>query len=170
MKEKQLYLFGPRKNEEKADSRFKIILPLDTLILLSAAMIILFTVSFSLGVERGRRITLYSGTQGKEKVETKKIGSKPTITEKKEENRKAAIKDEESEKYHIQVASFQKEGTAKTEAKTLKEAGFPVLVSKKGKYAVVYVGEFDSETEAKNMLRALKKRYKDCILRKLCRK
>ena len=69
--------------------------------------------------------------------------------------------------YYIQVASFRKENTAYLEAKILKEKGYPVSVTRKGEYAVVYVGNFENEIEANNNFNSLRKRYKDCILREL---
>jgi len=71
------------------------------------------------------------------------------------------------QKYNIQVASFHKENAARKEAEQLNEKGYSTSVARKGKYVVIYVGEFDNEGEAKSNFELLQKRYKDCILRQL---
>ncbi|MBD3264998.1 MAG: hypothetical protein GF375_07835, partial [Candidatus Omnitrophica bacterium] len=53
------------------------------------------------------------------------------------------------------------------EADRLKDMGYPASVERKGKYAVVYVGNFDNKKRAKEYLQSLRKTYKDCILRRL---
>ncbi|MBP7088181.1 MAG: SPOR domain-containing protein [Candidatus Omnitrophica bacterium] len=189
MEGKQLYFFNLNKNTEKTDSQATIVLSLDKIILLGVITLILLMVSFSFGVEKGKRITLVSLQQ---KTEENKLNttSKINISEQQEpveqqlaapqelpqpsvmDNTEKTIKTDIDEnkniaKYYIQVASFQKENSAKEEANILKTKGYPVIIAKKGNYIVVYVGNFNDEKEAKHKLQILKERYKDCILRRL---
>ncbi|MCM8756447.1 MAG: SPOR domain-containing protein [Candidatus Omnitrophica bacterium] len=69
-------------------------------------------------------------------------------------------------KYIIQVASYLKENVAKKEQEYLEKSGHPVMLSKKGKYIVIYVGEFNTKEEAENTKSILKKRYNDCFVKR----
>ena len=171
MSGKQLYLFSHHKDNEKGNNRPKVILPLDTLILMSVIAILLFTISFSMGVEKGKKII-----QGKEKVkegvasstlsqDTAKIKSKDIDeTTKANQGKKEEVR-EENDSYHVQVASFKKENSARKEVQRLEDNGYPVVVMKKGDYLVLYVGGFENKGEAKNNFKNLKKMYKDCIFK-----
>lgn len=173
MRGKQLYLFSHHKDNEKDSGRPKVILPLDTLILLGVITILLFTISFSLGVEKGKSITRRIG-ESKEKIASPGIQNQDTAkTRNKSINKKAKTIQwpkkeivEEKERYHVQVASFKKENSAQVEVKRLKESGYPVRIMKKGDYVVIYVGGFESEREARSSFNDLKKRYRDCIFKK----
>jgi len=177
MEKNQLYLFGLSKETNNERQKKKVIVPIDALILISGIVIILCALSFSLGVNRGKKISLANLNKEKTK-ETAKL--KPE--QKAELATPKAIREEalqpkldsrdtdlmqETGKYRIQVASFLKEKSANQEAKRLKQKGYPVIILKKGKYVVVYVGNFESEEVAKNNMQALKKTYKDCMLRRL---
>ena len=171
MSGKQLYLFTHRKDNTKDSGRPKVILPLDTLILLGVITILLFTISFSMGVERGKSIT--QGIKGAKK-EISPAQSQDTATSKNKSINKDAEAtqrskkkvEEKKERYHVQVASFKKENSARKEVERLEEGGYPVRIMKKGDYVVIYVGGFENEGEAKSNFKDLKKRYKDCIFRK----
>ena len=56
MKDKQLYLFGFNKDENKDSGRQKVVLPLDGIVLFVIIAVLIFTLSFSLGVEKGKKI------------------------------------------------------------------------------------------------------------------
>jgi hypothetical protein len=174
MESKQLYLFGSQSQPGKKPLRYKVVLPLDALILLTAVLIIFLVFAFSLGIERGRNLALRSFETNKESallVEEKDATPQEPIQEAfirpQAENNQNKEDDEEAKLYRIQVASFCKEITAEKEAESLKDKGYSVLVLTKGKYAVVYVGGFKNENQAKETLQVLKKTYKDCILRRL---
>jgi len=145
-------------------------LPQDTLILLGVIAILLFTISFSMGVERGKKVALKTGKAGEE-LKSPSRSENTTII--KNENRnaetpsKAADRDEgDKNSYHVQVASFKKENSARKEVERLKNSGYPVVVMKKGDYVVIYVGGFENEREARSNFEGLKERYKDCIFKK----
>ncbi len=69
--------------------------------------------------------------------------------------------------YAIQLASYQGLQQAQKEAAALKKKGLQAYVLKKGKYSVLYVGTYTTKTTAQSMLSQLKKRYHDCIIRRL---
>jgi cell division protein FtsN len=180
MEGQQLYLSGFRNQPPQGPNRHRISLPVDMLILVSVALVLLLILSFSLGVERGKRLTsnmavikesdvalddiLTDRLAQEEGVEQKQVIEKPkeAVTDKKAEERK-----EEKIRYKIQVASFYKENIANKAAEDLQKQGYQAFVDKKGKFMVVYVGNFEDETKAKQALQALRKQFKDCILRRL---
>jgi cell division septation protein DedD len=57
MRQEQLRLFKTEDDASAAAQRKMILIPLDTLVLLAVVVLLLFVVSFSLGVERGRKAT-----------------------------------------------------------------------------------------------------------------
>lgn len=167
---KQLYLFSHLKDNEKGGSRPKVILPQDTLILLGVIAILLFTISFSMGVERGKKVAFNAG-EAREELESLTRSENTTII--RNENRNAETPSKAADRdggdrnsYHVQVASFKKENSAHKEVERLESNGYPVVVMKKGDYVVIYVGGFENEREARSNFKDLKKRYKDCIFKK----
>lgn len=98
----------------------------------------------------------------------KEADSTKTIKENKTSEKSNPPKDNKNvEKYIIQVASYLKEGMANNEVKKLENSGYPAFVSKKGKFIVIFVGEFNDKQKAEEKMRSLKKKYNDCILRRL---
>jgi len=177
MERNQLYLFGLSKKANDERQKKKVIIPVDTLILISGVIVILCALSFSLGVNKGKKIHLANLNKKKmEKIEElgsekkTKLASLKTVQEEvlqpKSDARNTELMKKTSE-YRIQVASFLKEKSANQEAEKLKQKGYPALISKIGKYMVVYVGNFENEEIAKNNMQILRKTYKDCMLRRL---
>lgn len=112
MRDKQLNLFGIDDNNSDMKKRYTIILPLDTIILLSIVVLLLLTLAFSLGVERGRKIALRN-LEKKEKLllERDSIIAKDTFT---------------PESYNQQVKPIE----PKLEEQTIEETT-PILPEKK---------------------------------------
>lgn len=179
MKPRQLNLFGAKTNKENKLPREGIIVPVDTAVLLIVVIILLFVIAFSWGMERGRRLTLgaLAKEAGSQKENTKTEAPKTQkireTEEKKEEENSKDLEEKRSNPttkttdrlYRIQVASFYKLSSANQEAKELKDKGYSVKIGKKGKYSVVYVGNFNNKKEAEKNLKKLKKTYQDCMLR-----
>ena len=176
MKERQLSLFASKNESAGNKNRYKLILPLDALFLGSAVAILLLILSFSLGVERGKKIasaSIASSQAQDEKVEPlKNIRTKKAKIQEdtppqepiKQAQEKSIKKDNV---YRIQVASFHKENSANAEAQKLKNDGYQVLTMRKGDWVAVYVGSFEDEKEAESNLKDLREKYADCILRRL---
>jgi len=205
MKGKQLYFF--ESDEEKNMQKRNIVnLPLDTLIMFSIVIALLFALMFSLGVEKGRKIA-YALTEKNEikheaavldtpapvgasapkkiisspgeiyqnlktqipnapRLQTANLAPAPVEAIAYDTNEQTA-EENTTNKYLIQVATFMKENVANKEAKSLEKNGYPVLVAKKGKFIVVFVGNFKGTQEAQKNMKELKKKYKDCFLRRL---
>lgn len=132
-------------------------------------------ISFSMGVERGKRLAFLtpaakikayssSGSKSEKLTGEKPDGRQPA--ERREIIKEPVLKDFQ-ENFAIQLASYQTENPARKEAELLKKKGFDPLVLSKGKYTVLYVGKFASKEKAKIALSELKKRYKDCFIRRM---
>lgn len=133
-----------------------------TLILIGSA--IMSIVSFSLGVERGKKLAL---TAKSESITGPKVESVPAPES--QEIIQPPIHKDAPVNYTIQVASYENKASAEREAETLRKNGLLSLILAKGKYTVVCVGNFSNRETAKALLSELKKqkRYRDCLIRKL---
>jgi hypothetical protein len=186
MRERQLNLFNFEGGGRDIKKRNTIIIPIDTLILLAIVGALLIILSFSIGVERGRRIALRN-IENNDKVDlgTNLISSQfedTQITEAEVEEESDLLeqtaenisdkKDNEAsvsgeKKYIIQVATYLKEKIALDEARKLEESGYSVSVSKKGEFIVLFVSGFENRKNAQKAMQSLRKRYKDCFIRRL---
>ena len=111
----------------------------------------------------------------KEPEETEKISVKEVNKPKQRTARvetieppkvKASSKDS-GKRYLIQVASYLTKDKAQEEANKLEGNGFPTKIEKKGKYVVIFVGEFNNRTVAEENMQQLRKVYHDCFIRRL---
>lgn len=169
-------------------------LSLENIIVLCIIFVMVLVLFFSFGVERGKKIALLAPTGGDAAIvrTVKENTVKPTaqkipqdereervvfpvnVPEEIREEREPAFKPplertEEQEKlFTIQVASFKLEKNAKMEADRLKGIGHnDTFVVPKGDYSIVCVGKFIQMNEAKQFSSKLKKRYNDCLVRRL---
>ncbi len=69
--------------------------------------------------------------------------------------------------YTVQVASILRSENVKKELSRLENKGFSAFGLLKGKYTVVCVGKFTAREQAQNALAKLKTKYPDCQIRKL---
>ncbi|HOW36013.1 MAG TPA: SPOR domain-containing protein [Candidatus Omnitrophota bacterium] len=69
--------------------------------------------------------------------------------------------------YTIQVASFKSKDYAQKEAGALKKNGYNSLIIPKKNHLIVCVGKFSGKDQAQVVLTQLKKKYKDCMIRRL---
>lgn len=192
MGERQLHLFGIDDGERVLKQRNTVSLPLDTFVLLLVVVVLLFVLAFSLGVERGRKIashkiedafSLETTSLAEENIAVKQESSQAKIIEDSKEvvliERPLAaaetasnsiskpVVEQNSKQYIIQVATYLKEDIALAEAKKLKTQGQEVSVSKKGNFSVLFSGGFENREEAQKAMQLLRKRYKDCFIRRL---
>ncbi|MCG2677250.1 SPOR domain-containing protein [bacterium] len=73
-------------------------------------------------------------------------------------------------KFTIQVASFQDKARAELVANGLKQKGYQSVISSKGlpdkgTWYRVFVGDFDTEDEARSLLEKLKESHKDSFIK-----
>lgn len=163
----------------------------EKIILLIMSFIITGALSFSLGVERGKKMAAANANDIQIEIANTKPQAAPIQEQKKlfkniteeEKNRLANLpqslpvqlnngneKETSSEKkpcYTVQLASYKTNTTAQKEAQKLQEKGHTTLVINKGNYIILCVGNFADKETAKTKLSELKKKYRDGIIRRL---
>jgi len=153
-------------------------------IILAILFIACGIISFSLGVRRGKMLSLIKTTSminlaKKNNTVRSQVIAAANVTKIKSglthkaaaiPQKKPAIQQADltvSEKYAIQVASFRTRKNAEKEASFLEKKGFSTLIRNKGEYAVVYVGEFPDRKKADSVFNELRKKYSDCVMRRM---
>lgn len=181
MKDRQLNLFRQENGAGEIRKRNIVSFSLDTVILCAVVVVLLVIVSFSLGVERGRRLAssrqlpedIYkSFAVSPEPVSVAVVAEPAAMPEAEpviiDEEEVKKIEEKESQKrYIIQLASYLKESAALEEAKQIKKQGFSVSTSKQGKYIVLFVDNFNEIGPAQKAMKKLREKYKDCFIRRL---
>ncbi|MGD0336914.1 MAG: SPOR domain-containing protein [Candidatus Omnitrophota bacterium] len=144
-------------------------------------LIIIFVItgiiSFTLGVERGKRINLAASggiVPNKVNIEAKVANEpvpEPPVEQEKFLARKTAAINEVltagKKNYTIQLASYKTTSYAQKEADLLKKKGFSAVVMPRGKYVILCVGTFSDKETAQPLLSELKKKYEGCYIRRL---
>jgi len=126
-------------------------------ILIIIGLVTISIISFSLGVEKGKKLSLAKFNSHLD-IALTAPASIPKVTEKAEEKVPG---------YTIQLASYKTKTHAQKETELLKKRGLSPLVLSKGNYAVLCVGNFSNKQTAQSLLSELRKRYKDCYVRRL---
>ena len=126
-------------------------------ILLVIVIFIISLVSFSAGLEKGKRLKLQAQPKNEQIIITSPL---PGL-EKKLKNK------EDIAEFTIQVATFKTQAYAQKEAKRLEKKGLSALIIPRGKYVCVSVGRFSRKKEASLTLSQLRKTYHDCYIRRL---
>lgn len=135
-------------------------------------------ISFSLGVEKGKRIVSSNMLLERARLPmpAQPVVSMPELKQEAGNSDKPVriVKPkEEAQKnikgYTIQVASYKTKEYAKREAESLKRRGLSTLFLNKGRYTVLCVGNFSNRNAAESLLSELKKqkRYAGCLIRRL---
>ncbi len=188
MQEKQLYLNGLKDSESMPQDRPVMHLRLDSIIISAVIILLLLAASFSLGIERGKRLAVASTNKDSlEAFEDSFFETQPKlqeISQAKSEERLSADeniilvtedkapsfqteKEPDEKQYRIQVASFKKKTAAEIETLQLQNNGYQAYHYKSGTYNVVYVEGSSIKEDAEKILTVLKQKYKDCLLRRL---
>ena len=175
----QLELFSQDNNRACAanpngkGSFFTFIRAYEKVILFIIAFAATGIVSFSLGVEKGKRlaeskpVTLRDYAAKTQPPLPVKPSAIPLPVEKEAVSQPTNQEKDLLQNYTIQVGSYQTKNQAQKEAQVLKKRGLFATVVSKGKYDIVCVGSFPSKTKAQTTLVQLKKQYRDCFIRKL---
>ena len=173
--------------ERAARSRFlfaHLTFSLENVIVGLIVILMMIVLSYSLGVERGKRVAFKETSSPVVSSETpaavpslkkeKPLRQvKPEIPSVPRENasisplRPKEVQEIVKNTYTIQVASFKDEQLAREEADILKKKGYEIYVMPKGIYSIVCVGKFLKKDEAQDVLNPLKRKYKDCLVRRL---
>jgi len=69
--------------------------------------------------------------------------------------------------YTIQIASYAGKTSAQREMDALKKEGLLPVIKSSGNYTVLCVGNFPDKATAKSLLTQLKRKYRDCYIRRL---
>ncbi|MCX5705086.1 MAG: SPOR domain-containing protein [Candidatus Omnitrophica bacterium] len=192
----QLELFTPGANagvlkprsEKKAFlARFR---AYDKVILMIIGIVVTSIVSFSLGVEKGKQISMRKSSAVFDVALVEKLPQAPLIKQQPAVKTQApavqaAVKlatvaatgnknvvvmpsvQTAIGSYAIQVASYKTKSAALRESEALKKQGFVTTLLTKGDYIVLCVGNFNSKEKAQTMLPQLAKRYQGCMIRRL---
>lgn len=132
-------------------------------ILIIIGIVITGIISFSLGVEKGKSRSVQLPV--KKNIE-KEINAAEQRTINKDQTSNEPEPPEKQD-YIIQLASYKTKAYAQKEAEALKKKGLSPLVLSKGNYVVLCIGNFSNRQTAQSLLSELKKRYKDCYIRRL---
>ncbi len=179
-KQSQFELFpgAPGSSADASRPRYlfaHLTLSLENTVVLAIMMVMTVVFAFSLGVEKGKKLT--------KKIESispinlvRQERSSPEESNKKFDasfpESKIVVGAPASERplnslYTIQVASFKEETYAQKEASALKRKGFDAFVAEKGDYSIVCVGKFRDKDQTNLWVPKLKRKYTDCLVRRL---
>jgi len=173
----QLELFseenGQSQKKQISNSFLRYIWAYERSILISIGILATGVISFSLGVEKGKRLMMLKADAHldlalNKQQEAPKPDTQSTINQKGQNQ--TPIKNEPkeySENYTVQIASYKTFGHAQDEVTALKKRGLSSFVLSKGKFSIVCVGSFPKQESARPLLVQLKKRYRDCYIRRL---
>ncbi|MBM3245441.1 MAG: SPOR domain-containing protein [Candidatus Omnitrophica bacterium] len=141
-------------------------------IILAICFMVTSAVSFSLGMERGKRIAALR-TDSKLDLASpvkKELAPVQIAVQKAPEPAvvlRSQVLNVTGSIYAIQLATYKSRSGADKEAELLRKKGLSPLVLVKSGYFVLYASNFKDKETAKQTQAELKKRYKDCIIRRL---
>jgi cell division septation protein DedD len=72
-----------------------------------------------------------------------------------------------SRRYTIQVATFHAKNNAEKDIAALRQRGLAPILLSRGKFNVLCVGTFPNQETARSLLVELRKKYRDCYIRRL---
>jgi len=139
----QLELFTQDSNSQHYKPRpvkdpvFLRIRKYEKVILLIMVLALTSIISFSIGVENGKRVILTENNSGT------------------------------AESYTVQVAAFKNKGLALRQAQLLTQSGMAPMVFAKGSYIILCVGKFSNQESAQLLLIQLQRTYAGCRIRRL---
>jgi len=143
--------------------RLSLSLSYEALIIILIGVVLMASIIFSLGVERGRSLNsndveLLAPIQPV--VAVPAPAASVTVQPK---GNAAPVTDKP---YTIQVASYRTRDLAEKEISRIKATGYSADIIKKGDYFILCVGSFATKDASKQTLAAMEKRYKGCLIRK----
>jgi septal ring-binding cell division protein DamX len=130
-------------------------------------MLISGIVSFSLGVEKGKRLAQARSSPSRATYVPPAAVKNAIIEEERVVPPAQATIITASGYYTIQLASYKSSACAKREAEALKRKGLAPIILKKGNYIVLCVGNFPSKETARSLMPQLAPRYRGCYIRRL---
>lgn len=136
------------------------------------AVIIASLASFSIGVEKGKRIAFHSASRIIPALPPAAAIAPvipPAIPKPIIPQENIIIKKDSApmESFTIQVASVSQKGSITNELARLKNKGYAGFSLAKGKYTIICVGKYYGKVEAQSSLNKIKNHYPDSMLRRL---
>ncbi|MCU0652372.1 MAG: SPOR domain-containing protein [Candidatus Omnitrophica bacterium] len=176
----QLELFSGNKNtsDGRIASRrpfWSYIRGYERFIMVVIGFIVTGIICFSIGVEKGKQTAGLlkvnsrfdtAGLQPQQRTAAV-LQQKQAPAMPKEQESSNSGTDNDSNNYTIQIASYQSRAVAQREAEFLKKKGFSTIVIAKGTYTILCVGNFPNKQKANTSLVEMKKKYRDCFIRRL---
>lgn len=162
----------------------------DNLVITGIVSVMALLVMFSLGVERGKRLALAekNTVQNGQNIVSLHSSSDPsgdmaaateaqTISAPPDDGPETAlpypaavtvpVTSSLDEGFTVQIATYKGERRAKEVVGQLQKLGHESFFLSKGEYVVVCVGKFNVKDEAKRLSLELKKKFKDCYVRRI---
>ncbi len=188
MENNQLSFF---KDDEPKKRKFEF--SPDKLILTAIFFIVCIIISYSIGVETGKRLKTKEIQANPGQIDTKieiaeipeKLLEEESAIQKKEKGQslKSPDKDKNTRNqdtiaepeptqetkpfYSVQIATYSNKGFAERKKNQLNSQGLKSFLLQKGEYEVLYIGRFTNKSEAKKAASRLKKTYSDCLVKKI---
>jgi len=141
--------------------RLSLSLSYETLIIILIGAVLVASIIFSLGVERGRSL---NSSDVELPAPIQPVVAAPAPAEPIIPIVAAAAVTDKP--YTIQLASYKTPDLAEKEISRIKAMGYSAYTLKKGDYFILCVGSFATKDAAKQTLTAMEKRYKGCLIRK----
>lgn len=159
--------FNNQKNTTRAADLRGILHRYEKAIIFFIIFIISCSVSFSFGVEKGKKARLASPAVMPDKIIVlPDKDSYPVLPAAATAGLPAKPK-ADTRKYTIQLATYQTRTYAQKEADRLKKKGFSPMLMPKGVHIILCVGNFPDKNTAKSLISKLEKKYKGCFVRTL---
>lgn len=163
--------FEAGANEAKSRRPLSGLWKYEKAVLITMAFVITAVASFCAGVAKGKEGAALKSRQ-KFDVAEKKQKPPAAVTAGKVSPPVAPAQEliqvvPKAQNYTIQLASYQTANYANKEAERLKKKGFSPLVIPKGSFKILCVGYFATPQSAAPMLAELRKKYRDCFIRRL---
>jgi hypothetical protein len=164
-------IFRKKLEKDQARQHFSVNLSIDNIVIIFISIILGFVFSFSLGVEKGRKIGVNSiakqtilqqvTKQDDEAAHNKQEYLKKTKRESVDKQKVKTVQ------FTVQVATYKKGSYVQKEVQRLEKQGYETIVVPKGKFIELCVGNFSDKNKAKVAWKQLRKRYQDCFIRRL---
>jgi len=152
----QLELFTHIKHggvDQKGGSFFTAMRSYEKNIVLIICFIVTAIIAFSFGVEKGKSSFL----KIEPLVKTDAPVMQPSTGQQNNAETKTPVTSSPLQRYAIQVASYKNVKYAQQEAGVLKKKGIVATVTAKGRYYVLYAGNFTTREEARFLLSEINK-------------
>jgi len=170
----QLELFSgaegiPIKPQDSGKRFFNYVRSYEKTIIVIIGFVLTGIISFSLGVEKGKRLSMLKPNNHFDLAITQSHvrAVAPVVQQKNPQPLPQQPAVLQKQGYVIQLGSFKTRSNAQREAESLKKKGFQPIFINKGDYILLCVGNFTKKEAAEPQLTELRKLYQDCFLRRL---